>query len=280
MSMYILTPERWQSSTFGVKKLCKVLNIIYLCSLLLTNKKIYYNWKRNCDVSNGDIEKDPLAIEETDLIKSENLKVENKVQVDLLQLKEELLDINNGDIEKDPLAIEETNLVENEAVTVSKETIKGNTKHCITCKRCINNSVHDGITKKKCECKCASGDVTTEENLVKNVIRENNLPIQKGKKLVCDCCDERFKCKCYLKRNINFHGKNKKNNSNFCQKSLIHDNNIKTHLMHNEEKNYICNFCQKTFNDRSNLKSHLNIHSKEKNYVCNFCQKVFINLLV
>ncbi|XP_075225346.1 uncharacterized protein LOC142326636 [Lycorma delicatula] len=95
-------------------------------------------------------------------------------------------------------------------VTVSKETIKGNTKHCITCKRCINSSVHDGITKKKIECKCASGDITTEENLVENVNSENNLTIQKGKKLVCDYCDERFKCKCYIKRNINFHGKKKK----------------------------------------------------------------------
>ncbi|XP_075237000.1 uncharacterized protein LOC142333578 isoform X2 [Lycorma delicatula] len=31
------------------------------------------------DISNGDIKKDLLAIEETDLVKSENLKVENEM---------------------------------------------------------------------------------------------------------------------------------------------------------------------------------------------------------
>ncbi|XP_075210170.1 uncharacterized protein LOC142317491 [Lycorma delicatula] len=186
---------------------------------------------------------------------SNSSKQEILSQVDLLQLEEELLDISNGDIEKDPLTIEETNLVENEVVTIDKGSIKGSIK--------ISN-----------ECKCAYGDVTTEENLVENISSENVLFFQNGKKLVCEYCDERFRCKCYLKRPINFLCK-KKNNSNFCQKSLIHDNDLKPHLMHNEEKNYICNFCQKTFNQSANLKLHLNIHTKEKNYVCNFCQKVF-----
>ncbi|XP_075220985.1 uncharacterized protein LOC142324157 isoform X2 [Lycorma delicatula] len=82
------------------------------------------------DVINGDIEKDPLAIEETNLVKLENFKVENEsvtLKKDLVQLKEEPLDVINGDIEKDPLAIEESNLVklenfkvENESVTLKK----------------------------------------------------------------------------------------------------------------------------------------------------------------
>ncbi|XP_075214242.1 uncharacterized protein LOC142320415 [Lycorma delicatula] len=75
------------------------------------------------DVSNSDIDKDPLAIEETDLVKSENLKVENKAQEDLLQLEEELLDISNGDIEKDILGIEETNLVDNEVVLLIQDIV-------------------------------------------------------------------------------------------------------------------------------------------------------------
>ncbi|XP_075215110.1 uncharacterized protein LOC142321002 [Lycorma delicatula] len=107
------------------------------------------------DIMNGDIEKDPLAIEETTLVKPENLKVENEMQINLVKLKEEPLDIMNGDIEKDPLAIEETNLVktenfkvENEVVTIDKATISGSTKRCITCKRCVSNSVNDGIIKK------------------------------------------------------------------------------------------------------------------------------------
>ncbi|XP_075237737.1 uncharacterized protein LOC142333968 [Lycorma delicatula] len=80
----------------------------------------------------------------------------SRQQINLVQLKEEPLDIMNGDIEKDPLAIEKTNLVktenfkvENEVVTIDKATISGNTKHCITCKRCVNNSVNDGIINKK-----------------------------------------------------------------------------------------------------------------------------------
>ncbi|XP_075214451.1 uncharacterized protein LOC142320490 isoform X2 [Lycorma delicatula] len=181
------------------------------------------------DTINGDIPKDPLAIEETNSVKSKTVKVENEVesekvlpqlnlnmktdeleinylhtvkteeevefypdhQEDLLQLEEELLDISNGDIEKDILAIEETNLVDNEVVTIDKGNIKGSTN--------VSN-----------ECKCAYGDITTEENLVQNLSSENMLFFQKGKNLVCEYCDEGFQCKCYLKRHINFHCKNKK----------------------------------------------------------------------
>ncbi|XP_075235747.1 uncharacterized protein LOC142332928 isoform X2 [Lycorma delicatula] len=71
-------------------------------------------------------------------------------------MKEEPLDVINGDIEKDPLAIEETNLVklenlkvENERVIIDKGTYKGSTKNRITHKRCVNNSVYDGIMKEK-----------------------------------------------------------------------------------------------------------------------------------
>ncbi|XP_075237670.1 uncharacterized protein LOC142333931 isoform X2 [Lycorma delicatula] len=276
------------------------------------------------DIMNDDIEKDPLAIEETNIVKSENLQVENEVeseislnykvspqlnlnmktneleindlhtvkteeeiefypghQIDFVQLKEEPLDVD-GDIEKDPLAIEEVNFVksenlqvENEVVTIDEGTIKGSMKNCITCKRCVNNSVHDGIIKKNSiECNCAYGAVTTEENLVENISSENKLPIQKEKKSVCEYCNELVGCKCYLKRRNNFHGKKKK--KNISEKSLIQDNDSKTHLItRNEEKNYICNFCQKCFNQSSTLKSHLNIHTNEKSYICNICQKSF-----
>ncbi|XP_075236443.1 uncharacterized protein LOC142333302 [Lycorma delicatula] len=122
------------------------------------------------DVINGDIEKDPLAIEEINLVKSENFKVENErimngdrsaeticfylphhttetdaSELGLLQLKEEPPNVINGDIEKDPLAIEEMNLVilenlkvENERVIIDKGTSKGSTKNRITQKRCVN----------------------------------------------------------------------------------------------------------------------------------------------
>ncbi|XP_075213617.1 uncharacterized protein LOC142319829 [Lycorma delicatula] len=70
---------------------------------------------------NGDVPKDPLAIEETDFFKSEDLKVENEEQKDLVQLKEEPLDVINDDIPKDPLAIEETNLVKSENLKVEND---------------------------------------------------------------------------------------------------------------------------------------------------------------
>ncbi|XP_075210614.1 uncharacterized protein LOC142317968 [Lycorma delicatula] len=110
-------------------------------------------------------------------------------QGDLLQLKEEPLDIVDGYIEKDPLAIEETKLIksenlkiENEEVTIDEGTIEDSTKNFITCKRCINNSVHEGIIKEKSnECTSVYGDVTTEKDVVENISSKNKLPIQKGK---------------------------------------------------------------------------------------------------
>ncbi|XP_075225222.1 uncharacterized protein LOC142326529 [Lycorma delicatula] len=152
-------------------------------------------------------------------------------------------------------------------VIIDKLTITASTKNC---KRCVNNSVYDGIIKQKSsECNCANGDVRTE-NLVKDISSENELPQQKGKKLVCEYCNERFRCKCYLKRDINFHAKEKENNSYSCQKSLILKNKLKTQLItHKEEKYYVCNFCQKSFNRKGSLKLHLNIHTKEKNYIYN-----------
>ncbi|XP_075210552.1 uncharacterized protein LOC142317898 [Lycorma delicatula] len=177
-------------------------------------------------------------------------------------------------------------------VIIDKLTITASTKNC---KRCVNNSVYDGIIKQKSsECNCANGDVRTE-SLVKDISSENELPQQKGKKLVCEYCNEGYRCKCFLKKDINFHAKEKENNypsnlkqhlniptkeknyiCNFCQKSFNSKSYLKIHLnIHTEEKNYICNFCQKSFNRKESLKIHLNIHTKEKNYICNFCQKSF-----
>ncbi|XP_075210665.1 uncharacterized protein LOC142318019 [Lycorma delicatula] len=269
-----------------------------------------------------DIEKDHLAIEDSNLNKTENLEVKNEVKMNLEQLKEEL-DIMSSDNEKRSLSTEDTNLVKSENLKVENEmeseillnddvspqvnpNMKSNelrikdfhtvktkdgmvfypcrviidkltiTASTNNCKRCVNNSVYGGIIKQKTsECKCANCDLRTE-NLGKDISNENELPQHKGKKLVCEFCNERFRCKCYLKRHVNCHAKEKENNSNSCQKSLILENKLKTQLItHKEEKNYVCNFCQKSFNHKSNLKIHLNIHTKEKNYVCNFCQKSF-----
>ncbi|XP_075237445.1 uncharacterized protein LOC142333804 [Lycorma delicatula] len=165
-------------------------------------------------------------------------------------------------------------------VAMDKGTIKGSTKNFITCKS-INNSLNDGIiSENSSECNYAYGDVTIK-NLIENISSENKLLEQKGRKLVCEYCNERcniarFRCNCYLKRHINIHTKQKKNNSNFCQKSFHFENVLKRHLnINTTEENYVCNFCQKSFNSKSHLVRHLNIHTKEKNYICNFCQKSF-----
>ncbi|XP_075223638.1 uncharacterized protein LOC142325591 [Lycorma delicatula] len=99
-------------------------------------------------------------------------------------------------------------------VAMDKGTIKGSTKNFITCKS-INNSLNDGIiSENSSECNYAYGDVTIK-NLIENISSENKLLEQKGRKLVCEYCNERcniarFRCNCYLKRHINIHTKQKK----------------------------------------------------------------------
>ncbi|XP_075238048.1 uncharacterized protein LOC142334152 isoform X3 [Lycorma delicatula] len=204
---------------------------------------------------------------------------------DSFQVKEEPLGngCDNYNEVTDPLAFEgikliksEDHAIKNEVVPMDKRTIKGSTKNFITCKS-INNSIDDGIINENfSECNCAYGDVTIE-NLIENISSENKLFEQKGKELVCEYCNERFRCNCYLKRHINIHTKQKKNNSNFCQKSFNFENVLKRHLnnINTTEENYVCTFCQKSFNSKSHLLRHLNIHTKEKNYICKFCQKSF-----
>ncbi|XP_075211187.1 uncharacterized protein LOC142318496 [Lycorma delicatula] len=67
-----------------------------------------------------DIEKDHLAIEDTNLNKTENLEIKNEVQINLVELKEEL-DIMSSDNVKQSLSIEDTNLVKSENLKVENE---------------------------------------------------------------------------------------------------------------------------------------------------------------
>ncbi|XP_075238039.1 uncharacterized protein LOC142334152 isoform X1 [Lycorma delicatula] len=225
---------------------------------------------------------DPLAFEGIKLIKSEDHAIKNEVESEILL---------NDDVASQPNLNMRTNEQINDLRPIKKEeemgfypghvpmdkrTIKGSTKNFITCKS-INNSIDDGIINENfSECNCAYGDVTIE-NLIENISSENKLFEQKGKELVCEYCNERFRCNCYLKRHINIHTKQKKNNSNFCQKSFNFENVLKRHLnnINTTEENYVCTFCQKSFNSKSHLLRHLNIHTKEKNYICKFCQKSF-----
>ncbi|XP_075210544.1 uncharacterized protein LOC142317888 [Lycorma delicatula] len=231
-----------------------------------------------CD--NFDEVTDPLVSEGTYLIKLEDHKIKNEAESEIL-LNDDVSPQVNPNMKSNELRIKDFHTVKTKdgmvfypcRVIIDKLTITASTNNF---KRCVNNSVYGGIIKQKTsECKCANGDLRTE-NLVKDISNENELPQHKGKKLVCEYCNERFSCKCYLKRHVNCHAKEKENNSNSCQKSLILENKLKTQLItHNEEKNYVCNFCQRSFNRKDSLKLHLNIHTKEKNYICNICQKSF-----
>ncbi|XP_075237162.1 uncharacterized protein LOC142333659 isoform X1 [Lycorma delicatula] len=226
---------------------------------------------------------DPLAFEGIKLIKSEDHAIKNEVESENL-LNDDLSSQPNLNMRTNEqindlrtMKIEEEMWFSPGHVAMDKGTIKGSTKNFITYKS-INNSLNDGIiNENSIECNCAYGDVTIE-NLIENISSENKLFEQKGKELVCEYCNERFRCNCYLKRHINIHTKQKKN-SNFCQKSFNFENVLKRHLnnINTTEENYVCNFCQKSFNSKSRLVRHLNIHKKEKNYICTFCQKSFNN---
>ncbi|XP_075230283.1 uncharacterized protein LOC142329495 [Lycorma delicatula] len=177
------------------------------------------------DTINGDIPKDPLAIEETNSVKSKTVKVENEVesekvlpqlnlnmktdeleinylhtvkteeevefypdhQVDLLQLEEELLDqVDLLQLEEELLDISNGD-IEKDPLTIEETNLVEN--EVVT----IDKGSIKGSIKISNECNCAYGDVTTEENLVENISSENVLFFQNGKKLVCEYCDERFR---------------------------------------------------------------------------------------
>ncbi|XP_075210628.1 uncharacterized protein LOC142317979 [Lycorma delicatula] len=146
--------------------------------------------KEELDIMSSDNEKQSLSIEDTNLVKSENLKVENEMESEIL-LNDDVSPQVNPNMKSNELRIKDFHTVKTKdgmvfypcRVIIDKLTIKGSTKNC---KRCVNNSVYDGIIKEKfSECNCANGDVTTE-TLVKD--------------------------------NVNFYAKEKKNSSNFSNK--------------------------------------------------------------
>ncbi|XP_075237800.1 uncharacterized protein LOC142334018 [Lycorma delicatula] len=225
------------------------------------------------DIINSDIPEDPLAIEETTLVKSENLKVESEVQIDLVGLKEEPLDIVvNGDILKDPLAIEETTLINSENLKVENEV-----ESEISLNDEVTSQLNFNMKTNDLEINKYLHMVKTEKEI--GFYPSHDIGIIKGstkKNYICNVCQKSFNRKYDLKRHFNRHIKEKNYICNFCQKSFYQSSDLKIHLnIHTKEKNYICNFCQKIFNCYSNLKVHVNLHTKEKKYICNLCQKSF-----
>ncbi|XP_075228243.1 uncharacterized protein LOC142328414 isoform X1 [Lycorma delicatula] len=97
------------------------------------------------DVINDDIPKDPLAIEETNLVKSENLKVENDEESEI-SLNNEVSTPFNFNMKTNELQINDKHLhtVNTEEqirfdpghVTIDEEIIKGSTKKNYVCNFC------------------------------------------------------------------------------------------------------------------------------------------------
>ncbi|XP_075237751.1 uncharacterized protein LOC142333979 [Lycorma delicatula] len=241
------------------------------------------------DIINGDIPKDPLAIEETTLIKSENLKVESEVE-SKISLKDEVLSQLSFNIKTNELQINDKYLhsvkTEEEIgfypghVTIDEGIIKGSTTKSFICNFC-QKSFH-----RKHDLKRHINSHTKEKNYICNFCSKSfnesselnlHFKIHMEEGYICKCCQKSFKNKNNIKAHLNTHTNEKNYVCNFCQTSFHRKYDLIRHIKsHSKEKNYICNFCSKSFNESSELHLHLNIHTEES-YICKYCQKSFKN---
>ncbi|XP_075215436.1 uncharacterized protein LOC142321330 [Lycorma delicatula] len=240
------------------------------------------------DVINDDIPKDPLAIEETNLVKSENFKVENDKESEI-SLNNEVSTPFNFNMKTNELQINDKHLhtVNTEEqirfdpghVTIDEEIIKGSTKKNYICNFCQKSFNFKSGLKRHLIIH------SKEKNYVCSCLKSFNLSSAlkvhlnihtKEKNYICDFCQKSFNFRSGLIRHLIIDSDDKNYVCNFCQKSFKQSYDLKMHLnIHTKEKNYVCNFCQKIFNCYSNLKVHINLHTKEKNYICNICQKSY-----
>ncbi|XP_075210331.1 uncharacterized protein LOC142317662 [Lycorma delicatula] len=226
------------------------------------------------DPGDGDIPTDPLAIEETSMIKNEVEIEESLVNDDSLN-RQFAIETGNSFV----LSAKADNVTNTENI---KEHIVSD---CIMCKKQIRNYLHDKVMKTKCDsceisCRERTLQLQSNSNMrlesLREIIDSENEQKEDDEEFLCTYCNKMFQCKLSLRRHVNIHTKGKKYVCNCCQKSFIQSSHLKQHLViHTSEKLYVCNFCQKSFNRSSNLLQHLNIHTKEKSYTCNFCQKAF-----
>ncbi|XP_075217959.1 uncharacterized protein LOC142322756 isoform X2 [Lycorma delicatula] len=167
---------------------------------------------------------DPLAVEGTNLIKSENLEIKHEVE-------EEELFVDGGavkhefEVEIDNLFIQNVK-AENDLtsvyVTTNREMFEESAvKSCIMCKKSVGNFTGDEIMIAKCDDCCTSfqgrslqlklcNDVIFD-NFGENINTENTLNEEKGvvTELICKYCNKKFQRRDRLMRHINTHTKDK-----------------------------------------------------------------------
>ncbi|XP_075237798.1 uncharacterized protein LOC142334016 [Lycorma delicatula] len=180
------------------------------------------------DIINGDIPEDPLAIEETTLVKSENLKVESEVESEI-SLKDEVSSQLNFNIKTNELQINDKYLH-----TVKTEEEIGFYLGHVT----IDKGVIKRSTKKNLICNFCQKSFNRKNDL------NNHLNIHtKEKRYVCKFCQKICNCPSNLKTHINLHTKEKNYICNFCQKSFNFRSGLIRHLsIHSNEKNYVLPF--------------------------------------
>lgn len=101
--------------------------------------------------------------------------------------------------------------------------------------------------------------------------------LQVGDEILCDLCDESFKCKESLDEHLkSLHWKRTALICTICSKPFADNPSLKRHLFtHSELKKEVCQVCSARFHTKSKLKRHARMHATTKEFSCPICLKEF-----
>ncbi|CAH0559391.1 unnamed protein product [Brassicogethes aeneus] len=102
-------------------------------------------------------------------------------------------------------------------------------------------------------------------------IRASNDP------LMCNLCMKVFNTHSNLQIHIRSHTGDKPYVCEVCNKSFSQSCNLVNHMRtHTGEKPFKCPHCDKAFTQSGNLNNHIRLHTDEKPFKCHFCDKAFV----